>query len=138
MLEILDTAGQEEFKAQRDEWIRESDGFVIVYSITSRASFENVQEFYDTIRTVKEGENVSVVLAGNKVDLQDERAVSTEDGQELANRLGARFRETSAKTRLNIQEVFVDAVQMIMQDQGNTNITPAAPAKKQRGGCILL
>jgi small GTP-binding protein len=102
MVEILDTAGQEEFKAQRDEWIRDSDGFVIVYSITSRTSFDNIKEFYDTILRVKDGEELSIALAGNKADLDDKRAVSTEDGAELAARLGAQFRETSAKTRMNI------------------------------------
>ena len=139
MVEILDTAGQEEFKAQRDEWIRESDGFVIVYSITSRSSFDNVKEFMDTIQRVKEGETLSIALAGNKADLDDKRAVSTEDGQELATRLGAQFCETSAKTRMNIHDVFVGVVRLILASQGERGgVKAPQPQGKRRGGCILL
>mmetsp|Transcript_31257 Transcript_31257/g.48787 ORF Transcript_31257/g.48787 Transcript_31257/m.48787 type:complete len:190 (-) Transcript_31257:144-713(-) len=138
LVEILDTAGQEEFKAQRDEWIRDSDGFVVVYSITSRSSFDNIKEIIDTIRRVKEGENLSIALAGNKADLDDKRAVSLEDGRELASRYGAQFRETSAKTRMNIQDIFEEVVRMILESKGGAEEDVGGGGKKKRGGCALL
>ncbi|KAJ5498456.1 hypothetical protein N7453_007507 [Penicillium expansum] len=54
MLEVLDTAGQEEYTALRDQWIRDGEGFVLVYSITSRASFSRITKFYNQIKMVKE------------------------------------------------------------------------------------
>jgi GTPase KRas len=57
MLEVLDTAGQEEYTALRDQWIRDGEGFVLVYSITSRASFSRIQKFYNQIQMVKESAN---------------------------------------------------------------------------------
>lgn len=57
MLEVLDTAGQEEYTALRDQWIRDGEGFVLVYSITSRASFSRIQKFYNQIKMVKESAN---------------------------------------------------------------------------------
>ena len=57
MLEVLDTAGQEEYTALRDQWIRDGEGFVLVYSITSRASFSRITKFYNQIQRVKESTN---------------------------------------------------------------------------------
>lgn len=71
MLEVLDTAGQEEYTALRDQWIRDGEGFVIVYSIYSRASFDRCRRFYNQIRRVKETTAVfelSTTLQGTEID----------------------------------------------------------------------
>ncbi|KAI7384656.1 hypothetical protein KC336_g18149, partial [Hortaea werneckii] len=54
MLEVLDTAGQEEYTALRDQWIRDGEGFVLVYSISSRSSFSRIQKFHHQIQRVKD------------------------------------------------------------------------------------
>ncbi|OBT57295.1 hypothetical protein VE04_03448 [Pseudogymnoascus sp. 24MN13] len=93
MLEVLDTAGQEEYTALRDQWIRDGEGFVLVYSISSRSSFTRIQRFHHQIQRVKEASPpsypgsfsapsgppgpVPIMLVGNKADRVTEREVST-------------------------------------------------------------
>ncbi|GAA6001895.1 uncharacterized protein JCM10292_005962 [Rhodotorula paludigena] len=137
MLEILDTAGQEEYTALRDQWIREGEGFLIIYSVTSRASFDRVEKFRNQVVRVKDTESVAIVLVGNKIDRVHEREVSTQQGAELARRMGCLFRETSAKTRENIEEAYYDAVRAIEQRKGGTAAAPVKKPKKQRKCSIL-
>jgi GTPase KRas protein len=113
LLEILDTAGQDEFTPLRDQWIRFSEGFILVYSITSRVSFEKLLVLKRHINLVKEEENVPIVLVGNKKDLEHERQVSTSEGQQLASQWNTQLFETSAKTRDNIDPVFEQIVRLI-------------------------
>ena len=78
LLDILDTAGQEEYAAMREQYIRPGEGFLLVYSITARDSFEEIRTFYKQILRVKDKEFFPVVLVGNKCDLDMERQVTTE------------------------------------------------------------
>ncbi|GAA6033380.1 hypothetical protein JCM8097_006722 [Rhodosporidiobolus ruineniae] len=137
MLEILDTAGQEEYTALRDQWIREGEGFLIVYSTTSRASFDRVPTFHHQISRVKDSDNVPVVLVGNKIDRVHEREVESQHGRELAKRLGCAFIETSAKTRENLEEAYNTAVRLIQAQKGGTAAKPVKKPKKQRKCSIL-
>ncbi len=110
LLEILDTAGQEEFSAMQDQWMVDGDGFLVVYAINNRQSFEDVAPFRDKIMRCKENDAIPVILVGNKCDLGDEREVDEQEGEELAKSWGAAFVETSAKTMINADEPFIDAV----------------------------
>ncbi|CAF2828065.1 unnamed protein product [Rotaria sp. Silwood2] len=115
-LEILDTAGTEDFSAMRDLYVKNSHGFVLVYSITSRATFNDLDEFYNRIINIKDAElhgQPPLVLVGNKSDLEGERNVAPKDGQELARRWKCTFLETSAKNQLNVNEIFFDLVRQI-------------------------
>ncbi|CAF2928614.1 unnamed protein product [Rotaria sp. Silwood2] len=106
-LEILDTAGTDEFSAMKDLYVKDSQGFLLVYSITSQATFNDIQGYYDRIISVKDIDThgpPAVVLVGNKIDLEKERVISRETGQALARRLNCAFLETSAKDRANITE----------------------------------
>ena len=122
LLEILDTAGQEEFTALRDQCmvsfsfccasaylaragIRDCEGFVLIYSITSRPSFEQISVFKDQVLRVKDKDRIPMMLVANKCDLEDKREVSTQEGNDLARAFGASFKEASAKTRVNVEEV---------------------------------
>ena len=109
ILEILDTAGQEEYASMRDQYLLAGEGFVCVYSITSRSTFNEIEQFIQGILRAKDknqGE-VPIVLVGNKADLEKYREVTTGEGSELAKSLGiANFFETSAKSRQNVQQVF--------------------------------
>ncbi|CAF3239146.1 unnamed protein product [Rotaria socialis] len=115
-LEILDTAGTEDFSAMRDLYVKNSHGFVLVYSITSQATFNDLDEFYNRIVQIKDIElhgPPPLVLVGNKNDLDEERVVQRQVGQELARRWKCTFLEASAKHQLNVNEIFYDLVRQI-------------------------
>ncbi|KAF2147475.1 uncharacterized protein K452DRAFT_323554 [Aplosporella prunicola CBS 121167] len=142
MLEVLDTAGQEEYTALRDQWIRDGEGFVLVYSISSRSSFARIQKFHHQIQRVKEsafsgsptypGSPLSatsgagssgpspVMLVGNKCDRVTEREVSTQEGSALARELGCDFVEASAKNCVNVEKAFYDVVRQLRRQRQQT------------------
>eukprot|EP00010_Vexillifera_abyssalis_P007900 CAMPEP_0201544096 /NCGR_PEP_ID=MMETSP0173_2-20130828/586_1 /ASSEMBLY_ACC=CAM_ASM_000268 /TAXON_ID=218659 /ORGANISM="Vexillifera sp., Strain DIVA3 564/2" /LENGTH=187 /DNA_ID=CAMNT_0047952105 /DNA_START=32 /DNA_END=595 /DNA_ORIENTATION=+ len=136
LLDILDTAGQEEYSAMRDQYMRTGQGFLCVYAITSRSSFEEIDAFREQILRVKDEDNVPMVFVGNKCDLEDERQVTRAEGQEYATKNSSPFHETSAKARINVEEAFFDLVREIRKQTGGD----AAGGKKggKKKGCILL
>ncbi|EDK37424.2 hypothetical protein PGUG_01522 [Meyerozyma guilliermondii ATCC 6260] len=79
LLDVLDTAGQEEYSAMREQYMRTGEGFLLVYSINSRDSLEELQQFYEQIQRVKDSDTVPVLVVGNKCDLEIERQVSYEE-----------------------------------------------------------
>ncbi|KAI9854661.1 MAG: Ras GTPase ras2 [Trichoglossum hirsutum] len=120
MLEVLDTAGQEEYTALRDQWIRDGDAFALVYSISSASSFSRIKRFHDQILRVKESslsrnpQSVPVCLVGNKSDKVTEREVSSTQGFALALDLGIDyFVESSAKNCSNVEKAFYDLVRAL-------------------------
>lgn len=90
-LDILDTAGQAEFTAMRDQYMRAGEGFIICYSITDRRSFHEVREFKQLIYRVRRTDDTPVVLVGNKSDLKQLRQVSKEEGLALAREFSCPF-----------------------------------------------
>ena len=129
LLEILDTAGQEEFTALRDQWIRDCEGFIIIYSITSRESFEQIAGFRDQVMRVKDCTDLPLMLVGNKSDLEEKREVSRQEGEDLSKVFAAGFKETSAKTRENVEEAFYGLVRMIRDRQRQNQ--KKSPEKKK-------
>lgn len=113
VLEILDTAGTEQFASMRDLYIKNGQGFLLVYSIINAQTFIDVQPLRDQIARVKGGFNSPIVLVGNKCDMASERNVVARDGEMLAHEWGSPFFETSAKTRYNVQEMFQEIVRQI-------------------------
>src|SRR5438132_1585529 len=97
LLDILDTAGQEEYSAMRDQYMRGGQGFILVYDITSRNTFDEVVNFRDNILRVKDKDHVPMVLVGNKCDMEAQRNVTTLEGRELAKSFGCPCYEASAK-----------------------------------------
>ena len=83
LLDILDTAGQEEFSSMQDQWMREGKGFLLVYNITSRSTFDEVSLLYDKILRSKDKDKVPMVLVGNKCDLEKDRQVPKAAGEQL-------------------------------------------------------
>ncbi|CAF0995038.1 unnamed protein product [Rotaria sp. Silwood1] len=107
IIEILDTAGTEKFTAMRNLYIENSDGFVIVYSIISQVTFDQLHLVYNQIMNIKK-EQPAIVLVGNKVDLSDtKRIVHRHKGQTLADEWMCPFYETSAKDSINVHEVII-------------------------------
>lgn len=78
LLDVLDTAGQEEYSAMREQYMRTGEGFLLVYSIASQQSFEEIEGFHKQILRVKDRDHFPVIVVGNKCDLESERQVSTE------------------------------------------------------------
>uniref|UniRef100_A0A182PCB9 Adenosine deaminase-like protein n=1 Tax=Anopheles epiroticus TaxID=199890 RepID=A0A182PCB9_9DIPT len=106
LLDILDTAGQVEFTAMRDQYMRCGEGFIICYSVTDRHSFQEASEYRKLIARVRLTEDIPLVLVANKLDLQSQRKVTTEEGKTLAKQFGCPFYETSAALRHYIDEAF--------------------------------
>lgn len=116
-MSILDTAGQEEYSSLRDSYIRSGDGFVLVYSITSKVSFLEANALREEIYRVLDkdvSEQVPIVLVGNKCDLAHERQVATEDVAEIAKEWRVPFLECSAKEKTNIDQLYETALREIL------------------------
>jgi len=134
LLEIVDTAGQEEFVALRDQWITDARGFLLVYCITCRASFEEAVQIRERILRTKDVAKVPIVLVGNKCDLK-EREVEYREGVEQAKIWDCPFFETSAKTKLNTRECFESLVREIRAETKRLN---DKRKKKKKIDCAIL
>lgn len=116
VLEVLDTAGQEEYSAMRENWIRYGEGFFLVYSIDSQLSFEKeITPLLRHLERVRDADitEVPLILFGNKCDLVNQRQVSFDEAKEMARKLGSQVFEGSAKTGQNIDESFFEIVRAI-------------------------
>jgi len=146
ILNIYDTAGQEDFSAVRDQYIRIGEGFVCMYSVTTDASFQEVRNLREKLLNITDDEHIPCVLVGNKCDLNEDREVQTATGQALANEFGWKFLEASAKTKLNVVEAFEEIVKSIRayragtgKDNGGTSEQqPEQKHAKRRFACIVL
>ncbi|KAJ3036830.1 Ras GTPase [Rhizophlyctis rosea] len=143
LLDVLDTAGQEEYSAMREQYMRTGEGFLCVYSITSRNSFEEISGFYQQILRVKDRDYYPIIIVANKCDLEHERVVGTHEGRELARQFGCRFVETSAKQKINVDEAFFSLVREIRRynrendSRGHGNGSPSM-RKKKKSKCTIL
>jgi len=136
LLDILDTAGQEEFSSMQDLWMREVKGFLLVYSITSSHTLEECEVLRDKIlRTKDEDVTTPIVLCGNKCDLNDQREVEKTRGEALAKKWNVPFFETSAKMKINNVNCFYEIVRQIRK-HGNDKILNEP--KKRKNLCNLL
>lgn len=130
-LTIWDTAGQERFRTLTSSYYRGAQGIILVYDVTRRETFKDLEEIW-----LKEIEMYSTIpdavlmLVGNKVDKEDEREVTKEEGLSFARQHGSLFLECSAKTRVNVQQCFSELVQKIME-------TPSLVLERALGGGLL-
>jgi len=108
-LQIWDTAGQERFRTITTAYYRGAQGIFVVYDITDKASFDNVEMWFSEVRRITPSIEVPMAVIGNRVDMPaDKRAVTKEEGQQLANKYNTLFFEVSAKTGENVQEAFYE------------------------------
>eukprot|EP01129_Flabellula_baltica_P006493 TRINITY_DN2435_c0_g1_i3.p1 TRINITY_DN2435_c0_g1~~TRINITY_DN2435_c0_g1_i3.p1 ORF type:complete len:188 (+),score=33.67 TRINITY_DN2435_c0_g1_i3:66-629(+) len=134
ILDILDTAFQEEYSAMRDRYLRTGEGFILVYDITSQESLDGLAAFNDQVISVKDDEDVPRVLVGNKCDLEHERKVPFHVGQATAKEWGVSFVETSAKEGKNVDNVFCEVARLI-----SVRYPKEQPMRRgRRGGCYLM
>ncbi|MCJ1469454.1 Ras- protein Rab-6B [Pseudocyphellaria aurata] len=143
-LQLWDTAGQERFRSLIPSYIRDSSVAVVVYDISSLKSFQNTRKWVDDVRGER-GNDVIIVLVGNKTDLGDKREVTQQMGEEEAKRCGALFVETSAKVGANVKALFRRIAQALpgMEGEGegggsqmiDVNINPSKPESNDGCGC---
>ncbi|EFW99330.1 Ras small monomeric GTPase [Grosmannia clavigera kw1407] len=142
-LQLWDTAGQERFRSLIPSYIRDSSVAVVVYDISNAKSFQNTRKWIDDVRAER-GNDVIIVLVGNKTDLNDKREVTTQQGEEEAKRNNLMFVETSAKVGHNVKPLFkriaqalpgmegTDAAAQASSQMIDVKTTPAPPSQE---GC---
>ncbi|TYZ59772.1 hypothetical protein PybrP1_007655 [[Pythium] brassicae (nom. inval.)] len=138
--QIWDTAGQERFRTITTSYFRGAQGILLVYDVTDRASFQSIRNWVGQIQQHADV-HVNKILIGNKCDMTDDKVVSTEEGQALADEYGVKFFETSAKNNINVESGFIEIAREVknrlMEEGGphkkeSVNLTKPAPVKK---GC---
>lgn len=116
-------------------YIRRGKAFLLVYSVSSRATFDGLDIFWQAIRRIKEDDSVPLILLGNKCDDALGREVAMEEGAALARKHGCPFLEVSAKTNINVERAFADLVRLLRPD-----VIEVAPLKKPKRlkKCIIF
>jgi Ras-related protein Rap-1B len=111
----LDTAGTEQFTAMRELYMKQGQGFLLVFAITNMNSFQELAELREQIIRIKDDENVPMVVVGNKADLEDDRAVPRARAFQQCQQWGnAPYFESSARRRANVDEAFINLCRQIM------------------------
>nr|UAD82014.1 RAS [Dugesia japonica] len=132
-LDILDTAGQEEYSAMRDQYMRTGEGFLCVFAVNNQKSFEEIPNYRDRVKRVKDAEEIPMVLVGNKVDLAN-RTVIKSTGKAMADDFSIPYVETSAKTREGVDEAFYTLVREIKKYKDKKD----REKKKRKKKCTIL
>ncbi|ETO19181.1 hypothetical protein RFI_18052 [Reticulomyxa filosa] len=117
VLEVLDTAGQEEFSSFHDAWIRDGNGFILVFSLCDRSTLDSISAFREKILRSKDKTSFPMVVVGTKKDLENERQFSTKEVKDLTDKWGVDYIEASAYTRENVDKCFHDLANQIMQNR---------------------
>lgn len=142
-LQLWDTAGQERFRSLIPSYIRDSSVAIVVFDITNRQSFLSTTKWIDDVRSER-GNDVIIVLVGNKADLSDKRQVTLEEATATATGLNIMFMETSAKAGHNVKTLFKKIAMSLpgMEKEGQTEqnakidvSTPAANEVPEASQC---
>ncbi|BFY96978.1 hypothetical protein BsWGS_00020 [Bradybaena similaris] len=141
-IDILDTAGQEDYAAIRDNYFRSGEGFLCVFSIKEQESFQATQDFREQILRVKNDENIPFLLVGNMVDLAEQRQVSVDEATKRAQEWKVNYVETSAKTRANVDKVFYDLMREIRSRKMEASRQSNGKQKRKKDSgkkkCVIL
>ena len=142
-LQIWDTAGQERFRNVAKNYFQNTQGFVLVYNITDRQSFEKLSFWLEQIK-LNASEKVKIVLVGNNCDLANERKVSIEEAEEFAKKNNMKFFEASPKEGTNVNELFFCLANEIYQEeklngksQKKTLTLEKGTKKKNKKNCLI-
>ena len=132
-IDILDTAGQEDYAVVRDNYFRGGEGFLCVFSLVDRESFVGVSEIRESVLRVKVDERTPLILVGNKADLQEGREVAQAEAESMASSWGVPYVETSAKTKQNVDRVYYDLLTKIQQRKDSMGRQDPSSTKKKGG-----
>lgn len=133
VVDILDTAGQEEYTSMREYYMKSGEAFILVYSVTSRQSFKEVSAFHAQVLRVRAAQNTrtpSMYLVANKADRAGDREISTREGFALARQLGCMFIEASAKDGRNVEQAFVALVRLLREQRRLDNFDERASVEQ--------
>ena len=114
-IQLCDTAGQDKFRAITRNYYKGASGIILIFDVTNIKSYENIKKWINEIKE-EISEKVSIVLIGNKIDNVQERKISKDQGEKLANEIGVKFFETSAKTGEGINESVFFLVKKIFEN----------------------
>lgn len=137
-LDILDTAGQEEFSAMREQYMRSGEGFLLVFAVTDHSSFDEILKFHRQILRVKDRDEFPMLMVGNKADLDNHRSVSIEEAQNMARQLKIPYIECSAKLRMNVDQAFHELVRIVRKFQLSERPPLKPNYKKNNKKCCML
>jgi len=126
-LEIMDTAGQEEYYALRDQYIKSYKTFVYVFSVTSVSTFQAIDKIMMQTERAHQGEKTFGILIGNKTDLKNDRTVSREEGEQKAKQWGIPYIETSIYDRNTILNAFA----ILLKNCSDSKLSPSQLKKKK-------
>ncbi|KAI1318092.1 putative small G-protein Ras2 [Xylariaceae sp. FL0255] len=152
LVEILDTAGQEEFANMVDEWIQRCAGFILVFDLTSKSSFLCIDSLLERILQVKRWtledpnrpDRLPIAIVANKTDLRHQRVVSTKDGQDLGKKNNSLFFEASAKRNVYVYKVFHDVFAYLLLssrqsfDDASSSGSGISPTSTCVGCCTIM
>jgi len=126
--------------AMRAQYMRTGEGFILVYSVTSRQSFEEAFALYRQILRFKDRDYFPIIVVGNKCDLESDRQVSSQEGRDLARTWGCGFIETSAKSRINVDQAFHDLVREVRRYTSPTQVHDSRDVKDARKWrpCVVI
>ena len=120
-VQLWDTAGQERFRTIAKSYYKSANGILLIYDVTNRKSYDNIRKWLNQIR--EEAPNrVSIILVGNKIDIEEKRIVKKEEGESLAKSCNLPFFESSAKDGTNINESFQLLIEQINENISNINL----------------
>jgi len=134
-LNIWDTAGQERFHTLGPIYYRNSHGAILVYDITDANSFERVQNWVKELRKML-GNDVVLVIVGNKIDLERNRVVQKQKAEEFSVSVGAKHFETSAKLNQGINEMFSELTKFIIKKEQENDELEGGAVRKPKGFVI--
>lgn len=140
LVKIIDTVGQEEHKPLEESYMRNAEGFLLVFSINDKSSFERIQSFHEQILGVKDADKGSVpmILVGNKSDMDSKRTVTTNEAVEYSKKINIQYLESSAKERINVDEAFLILVKQIKKNRAPVQVpVPEKSEKAQKKDCII-
>ncbi len=135
LVEIVDTAGQEEYETMRDCWARTGKAFIVVYSIDDPNSFDEVETRIKEIKKYRQDEVFPMLIVGNKSDLSEERRVTFDEGKALADSWDCPFFETSAKSKTNINTAFFEIIREYRRMQKTQRCIVRQPRQRR---CIVM
>lgn len=132
-LQIWDTAGQDSFRSITRSYYRGAVGALVVFDVTKRESFEHMQMWIDDANAHSHTP-ITMMLVGNKIDLENQRVVSKEEAEEFARKKGISYIEASAKTAENVDSAFIQTAQTIFKKVSQGEIDYSLVSGKLGGG----
>ena len=129
-IKFCDTSGQERYHSLAPNFIKKADGIILMYDITDRESFDTISKWWEDILNNKE-KDFPIILVGNKIDLEDNREVKREEGENLAKKLNTKFFEISNKDGTNVKESSRELISMILNYNTDDLMTTCSKLTKK-------